>query len=217
MDSIGRPQGPVLVTGAAGFVGARIFMSLSEVRDDVYGMVRNEKGWRLANVPDDRIIRCDLTNFDATGTVVNELAPRTVFHLASYGAYPFEGDEALIFQTNVASLANLVRQLSGGPISAFVHAGTSSEYGTNCSGPLEDAVCRPNSAYATSKVAAGDFLRLVGEQEDFPCVNLRLYSVYGPLEDTSRLIPTLVHEALQGRLPSLVEGPELPCSWQWTT
>jgi polyisoprenyl-phosphate glycosyltransferase len=38
-----------------------------------------------------------------------------------------------------------------------------------------------------------------------PCVNLRLYSVYGPLEDTSRLIPNLLRQALSGHLPPFVD------------
>ena len=45
----------------------------------------------------------------------------------------------------------------------------------------------------------------MGKQRDFPCVNLRLYSVYGPLEDTSRLIPNILRHALVGTLPPLVD------------
>ena len=36
-------------------------------------------------------------------------------------------------------------------------------------------------------------------------LNLRLYSVYGPLEDTSRLIPNLVAKGLKGAFPPLVD------------
>ncbi len=195
----------MLVTGAAGFVGARLFTCLYQHRPDIHAIVRKEKGWRLAGISSGQITPCDLTDLAATGRAIEKLAPRTVFHCATYGAYPFEDDDSRIYETNVKSLVNLVHLLSNGPISAFIHAGTSSEYGMNCSGPTEDADCRPNSAYAASKVAAAQYLRLVGEQEGFPCANLRLYSVYGPLEDTSRLIPTLVHEALAGRLPPFVD------------
>lgn len=186
-------------------MGARLFTCLHQHRPDIHAIVRKEKGWRLAGISNAQIIPCDLTDLDATKRTIEKLAPQTVFHCATYGAYPFEDDASRIYETNIASLVNLVRLLSDEPISAFVHAGTSSEYGINCSGPAEDADCRPNSAYAASKVAAAHYLRLVGEQEDFPCANLRLYSVYGPLEDTSRLIPMLVHEALRGRLPPFVD------------
>lgn len=204
-DSLEQLKGPIVVTGAAGFVGARLFNTISNHRSDVRAIVRDSGGWRLADVPEDQLVRCDLTDRDATERTVRELAPQTVFHCAAYGAYPFEQDVARIYDTNVTSLAEFINLLSAGPISAFVHAGTSSEYGTNCSGPSEDADCRPNSAYAASKLAAANHLRLVGAHQGFPCINLRLYAVYGPYEDTSRLVPTLVHEAMSGRLPRLVD------------
>ena len=89
-------------------------------------------------------------------------------------------------------------------ISAFVHAGSSSEYGTNSAAPPETARCEPNSHYAVSKVATAEYLRYLGKERRFPCINLRLYSVYGPLEDGSRLIPNLLHKALGGTLPPFV-------------
>ncbi len=198
-------KGPVAVTGAAGFVGSQLFNTLSRHRDDVYAIVRDTEGWRLADFPVDQVIQCDLNDRDETGRIVRDLAPRTVFHCAAYGAYPFEQDVSRMYETNVKSLAEFISLLSAGPISAFVHAGTSSEYGTNCSRPAEDADCHPNSAYSASKLAAANYLQFVGKHQGFPCVNLRLYAVYGPKEDTSRLIPTLVHEAVNGRLPQLVD------------
>ena len=47
----------------------------------------------------------------------------------------------------------------------------------------------PNSHYAVSKAAAAQFIAYAGLTRTFPIVNLRLYSAYGPLEDTSRLMP----------------------------
>ena len=43
-----------------------------------------------------------------------------------------------------------------------------------------------------------------GRTKRLPCVNLRLYSVYGPLEDSSRLIPNLVRHGLEHSLPEFV-------------
>jgi dolichol-phosphate mannosyltransferase len=74
----------------------------------------------------------------------------------------------------------------------------------NCSAPDETAPCRPNSHYSVSKLAAANFIQYMGGN-GFPCVNLRLYSVYGPLEDTSRLMPNLVKHAVAGDLPDFVD------------
>ena len=198
-------KGPVLVTGASGFIGANLFKMLAAVRDDVYAVIHREKGWRLAEVADERIIAVDINDYAATKNLVSSVAPQTVFDCVAYGAYSFEEDTNLIYQTNFQAIVNLVSLLAGQPFSAFIHAGSSSEYGTNCAAPSEDSVCEPNSPYAVSKVAIAGYLRFMGRQRSFPCANLRLYAVYGPLEDTSRLIPNLLRQALAGKLPPFVD------------
>lgn len=198
-------RGPILVLGGAGFVGANLFKHLSRLRDDVYAVVRDEKNWRLREVDDDKVVSCDLNDPAAVKHLVQSIAPQTVFDCVAYGAYSFEDKSDLIYRTNFNSLVQLVELLREKGVAAFVHAGSSSEYGLNCAAPAEEDPREPNSHYAVSKVAAASYLRWLGKQRAFPCVNLRLYSVYGPLEDTSRLIPTIVRFAQQGRLPPLVD------------
>ncbi len=204
-DFILALRGPILVTGAAGFIGANLFARISAVRDDVYAVVRHEKNWRLSGARDERVIAADLNDQAAVKNLIASIAPETVFDCVAFGAYSFETDATRIYQTNFLSVVNLVEQLAQGRIAAFVHAGSSSEYGSNCTAPREDGICAPNSAYSVSKVAVAGYLAFVGKQNAFPCVNLRLYSVYGPMEDTSRLIPNVLRKALQGTLPPLVD------------
>jgi len=199
-------NGPILVTGASGFIGANLYKLLTAVRSDVYAVVNREKGWRLVDVNDERVIAVDLNDFAATKNLVNSVNPQTVFDCVAYGAYSFEEDTNLIYQTNFQAIVNLVSLLATRPFTAFIHAGSSSEYGTNCAAPSEDSVCEPNSPYAVSKVALAGYLRFMGKQREFPCVNLRLYAVYGPLEDTSRLFPNLLRQALTGKLPPFVDA-----------
>ncbi|WP_029003248.1 NAD-dependent epimerase/dehydratase family protein [Azorhizobium doebereinerae] len=198
-------DGPILVTGASGFIGANLFKAIAAHRRDVFACVQREKGWRLAEVGDEHIVAVDLSDSAAAKNLIASLAPRTVFDCVAYGAYSFEEDPSRIYKTNVQSLVEFVHGLSETPISAYIHAGSSSEYGSNSAGPREDDVCQPNSHYAVSKVNAATFLYYMGKFRAFPVVNLRLYSVYGPLEDTSRLIPTLVRRALAGGLPPFVD------------
>jgi dolichol-phosphate mannosyltransferase len=198
-------QGPILVTGASGFVGANLFKTISAVRHDVFAVVRSEKNWRLIDVDDEKIIAADITDSSAAKNIVNSIAPKTVFDCVAYGAYSFEQDVSLIYETNFQAVTNFVGLLAANPFSAYVHAGSSSEYGANCAAPIEDSFCEPNSPYSVSKVAVAAYLRYMGKQRNFPCVNLRLYSVYGPLEDTSRLIPNLLRHALDGKLPPFVD------------
>ncbi|MGZ3762932.1 MAG: NAD-dependent epimerase/dehydratase family protein [Mucilaginibacter sp.] len=199
-------RGPILVTGASGFVGANLFKLLVQYRNDVYAVVLREKGWRLSGVKDEWVIAVDLNDQTATKNLLDNINPLTVFDCAAYGAYSFEKNASLIHRTNYQAIVNLVSMLAGRPFSAFIHAGSSSEYGNNCTAPTEEAVCQPNSHYAISKVAAANYLNYMGKQQGFPCINLRLYSVYGPLEDTSRLIPNLLRQAQNGKLPPFVDA-----------
>src|SRR5580704_14393986 len=55
----------------------------------------------------------------------------------------------------------------------------------------------------------------MGKNLKFPCANFRLYSVSGPLEDASRLIPNLVLQGLNGRYPDFVH-PEISRDFIYT-
>lgn len=198
-------QGPIMITGAAGFVGANLFNALRAVRADVYAVVQSARNWRLEGAPEASIVVANVNDAAALKHLVDQINPRTVFDCVAYGAYSFEQDPRLIYETNFQSIVGLTTLLAERDISAYVHAGSSSEYGSNSAAPGEDARCEPNSHYAVSKVAAAEYLAYLGKERRFPCVNLRLYSVYGPLEDGSRLIPNLIHKALGGSLPPFVD------------
>ena len=205
---ISRLHGPVLVLGASGFVGANLFRTLLASRDDVVGTARRLPAWRLEGLPPANVRVTDLlveANLDA---LLEDVRPRTVFNCLAYGAYSFEDDADRIYETNLGLTRRLVARLSGTALAAYVHAGSSSEYGTNAAAPAEDAWLAPNSEYAVSKAAAAHLLHYHGTRNGFPGVNLRLYSVYGALEDASRLVPALVRAGMAGAYPPLV-APEI--------
>ncbi|MFN8564851.1 MAG: NAD-dependent epimerase/dehydratase family protein [Anaerolineae bacterium] len=66
----------------------------------------------------------------------------------------------------------------------------------------------PSSVYAVTKASATLCCRMVAQTRGVNITTLRLYSVYGPYEEPTRLIPTLVAHGLRGRLPPLV-NPEI--------
>ena len=109
-------------------------------------------------------------------------------------------DAELIHKT-ILSLIDIFEILKDRNISSFIHAGSSSEYGLNSNQPAENSEMVPNSQYSVSKIAASNLINYYGKIKNLPAVNLRLYSVYGPYEDSSRLIQTLCKEALDKKLP----------------
>lgn len=205
-EKIRRLQGPALVLGASGFLGANLLRTLLAHRDDVYGTVFHTPAWRLEGVPDRNTIVVDLLVDSNRNDLLERLKPRTVFNCVGYGGYSFEAESDLIYETNFNLTAKLLRRLGTLDVTCYVHSGSSSEYGDAAAGPKEVDLPQPNSEYAVSKVACANLLRLFGKKRSFPCANLRLFSVYGPYEDASRLIPTLVRSGLAGKFPPFVDG-----------
>ena len=204
-DWVRALRGPILVLGAGGFVGANLLRRLLRYREDVFGVVRSLPAWRLDGIDRRHILEADLIDLAAARNLVASVRPSTVFNCIAYGAYSFETDQDLIYRTNFTALVQLVELLADTDFAALIHAGSSSEYGTKSAGPLEEESLQPNSHYSVSKAAASNYISYAGKIRRLPVVNLRLYSVYGPLEDTSRLIPNLVAKGLKGAFPPLVD------------
>jgi nucleoside-diphosphate-sugar epimerase/glycosyltransferase involved in cell wall biosynthesis len=204
-DWVRALRGPIVVLGAGGFVGANLLRQLLKHREDVFGVVRFLPAWRLEGIDRRHILEADLIDLAAARNLVTNVRPRTIFNCVAYGAYSFETDFDLIYRTNFGALVQLVELLAEKDLAAFIHAGSSSEYGTKSAGPLEEESLQPNSHYSVSKAAASNYIAYAGKIRRLPIVNLRLYSVYGPLEDTSRLIPNLVAKGLKGAFPPLVD------------
>jgi len=197
--------GPVLVLGASGFVGANLMRSLLAARQDVFGTSSRPSPWRLEGLPAQQVIVADLLVERNLVSLIDRIRPRTVFDCVAYGAYSFEKENGLIFRTNVDYVVRLVQELARVGVSRYIHAGSSSEYGEAAAGPAEESHLRPDSAYAASKAAASQYLYYMGRKQGFPCANLRLYSVYGPWEDASRLVPAVVMKGLEGAYPPFVD------------
>jgi len=201
---IRRLQGPILVLGASGFIGANLLRTLVQQGANAFGTYCHVPAWRLEGVPESNLIQADLlvdANLDA---VLEQVKPKTVFNCIAYGAYSFEVDAKLIYETNFNLTVRILQRLATRPLACYIHSGSSSEYGDHAAGPKESDLPQPNSDYAVSKVACANLLQFYGKKKHLPCANLRLFSAYGPFEDSSRLIPTLVRLGLEGKYPPFV-------------
>lgn len=198
--------GPILVIGASGFVGANLFRALLACRSDIFGTTHAYAAWRLEGISTQHTLHLDLLSHSSLADAMERIRPAVVFNCSSYGAYSFEADSDRIHRTNYLSTINLLELCGRMQIKAYVHAGSSSEYGLNCTSPSEDAALVPDSHYAVSKAAAAQVLAYFGKVRGLACVNLRLYSLYGPYEDSSRLIPALSERILHGELPPFVNA-----------
>jgi dolichol-phosphate mannosyltransferase len=197
---------PTVVTGVSGFIGANLAAALAARGARVIG-IQGPSGvdWRTSSLQGVELVRFNLCDEAAVRAFLRDVQPVAIYNCAAYGAYSVQTDARRIFDVNVQAVRHMLEGVRGLPgFRAFVQAGSSSEYGFNCSAPAEDAPCWPDSDYAVSKIGATSLLRLYARKHGVPAFTLRLYSVYGPFEDFSRLVPALLLNAREGRLPPLV-------------
>ncbi|TDB64434.1 NAD-dependent epimerase/dehydratase family protein [Arundinibacter roseus] len=204
-DKILKLKGPIFVFGASGFIGVNLFNEIFKIRKDCYALTHDAtKAWRLKllNVPYENVVHCDILSLNSVKEVFEKYAPKTIFNLAAYGAYSKQSNINLTYETNVNGTLNILENCSKDTV--YIHAGSSSEYGFNCTAPKEEDRVEPNSHYAVSKVSAAYLLEYYARMHQLNTLNLRLYSIYGYWEEPDRLIPRLIEKSRFGELPSFV-------------
>ncbi len=195
----------VIVTGGSGFVGANLARRLVHDGHEVHLFVRKGyRPWRIdALRAKARIKETDLSDAETLARHVADIRPDWVFHLAAHGAYPDQTELRRMVDTNIVGTMNLVAACLKTGFQAFINTGSSSEYGFQDHAPSETERLEPNSHYAVTKASATLFCRYTAQRHGVRLPTLRLYSVFGPYEEPTRLIPALIVKGLRGALPPL--------------
>ena len=199
----------VLVTGAAGFIGSNLVRRLVAEGARVHALVRPDGDLsRLDDVRDRLHVQAaDLRDGHALQAAVRRAAADVYFHLAAGGVLGRTGRADELLEVNAGGTAALLSAVEPLPWSRFVHVGGSSEYGPHDRPLRESDEPRPCTAYGASKAAASRLARRFARERARPLVVLRPFSVYGPHEAPSRLVPSAIAAARQGtELPLTAPG-----------
>jgi nucleoside-diphosphate-sugar epimerase len=197
----------VLITGGSGFLGACLAYDLAGAGHDVHLLLRPDfNGWRLEELAGRYTPQwADLRDADAVKRAVAACRPEVVYHLATHGAYHFQKDRRAILATNLLGTAHLLDALDGHDYRAFVHTGSSSEYGHKDGPMCEMDRLEPRTDYAVTKAAA----TLLCQTEAYkgrPVATVRVFSAFGPWEDPTRLVPYVVDCCYRGENPRCTAG-----------
>lgn len=195
----------IILTGATGFIGSNLAIRLLRDGHELHLLVLpGYNRWRIEEIRDDVHLHEVGLGDEAITDIVGKIRPDWVFHLAVHGAYSLQTDLRQMVQTNIMATINLVEACLKAGFEAFVNTGSSSEYGFKNHAPSEMEWLEPNSHYALTKASATLFCRYTAQSRNVHLPTLRLYSAYGPYEEPTRLIPTLIRLGLQNKLPPLV-------------
>ena len=201
----------VLVTGANGFVGSNLCRLLIQDNVDVWA-TGTAVGWRLMQGGwQDRFKECDLTSSEQVSALLQEVRPDVVYHCATYGAYPyrtgvpFQADRTRMISVNLNGTLNLLQAAESSHVRRLVHLGSSSEYGAQTIPRTEDLHEEPTDFYGLTKFFATHACLHAARTGRLSVTVLRLFSVYGPLEEPTRLIPTLLRAVMTRQRPELLD------------
>ena len=191
----------LLVTGAAGFVGANLVMELLKSQSNVtivgYDNINNYydvslKEWRLAQIeklagqkPQNTwtFVKANLADKKALTDVFEQHRPAVVVNLAAQAGvrYSIENPDAYI-ESNIIGFYNILEACRHHPVEHLVYASSSSVYGSNAKMPYstEDKVDNPVSLYAATKKSNELLAHSYGKLYGIPSTGLRFFTVYGP-------------------------------------
>jgi UDP-glucuronate 4-epimerase len=186
----------VLVTGAAGFIGSHVALSLLSRGDDVVGIDNindyydvSLKHARLQWIEDSEtqgafaFQKIDISDQIAIDTLFEESQFDKVVHLAAQAGvrYSIEAPRQYI-DSNIMGFTNILEACRHNKIQHLVYASSSSVYGANESIPFSvtDNVDHPVSLYAATKKANELMAHTYSHLYGFPTTGLRFFTVYGP-------------------------------------
>src|SRR5438067_9680437 len=185
----------VLVTGAAGFIGAATTRALLERGDKVVGIDNLNayydpklKQARLRNLQQQfgnrfRFERVDFANADGLKTFTDTVEVDGIVHLGAQAGvrYSLENPQAYV-QSNLVGHCNMLELARARRPRHMVYASSSSVYGGNKSLPfrVEDRVDHPLSLYAATKKSDELLSESYSNLFRIPLTGLRFFTVYGP-------------------------------------
>lgn len=192
-----KAAAPILVTGAAGFIGAEVARVLLERGDAVLGIdnlnpyynpaLKQARLDRLAGVAGAaerlRFQRLDLEDGAAMAALFAQHQPRAVIHLAAQAGVRYSLDNpAAYIQSNLVGFGHILEGCRHHGVGHLVYASSSSVYGGNRRMPFSEqhAVNHPVSLYAATKKANELMAHTYSHLYGLPATGLRFFTVYGP-------------------------------------
>lgn len=212
----------ILLTGCAGFIGSHTAERLLEAGHRVIGVdnfdpfyPRAIKNENLAGVNSEHfeLIEADL----AESSTYQKIAFMTegqpfdaIIHLAAKaGVRPSIEDPLGYQRANVIATQNLLEFAKEQSIKQFVFASSSSVYGVNPNVPWKegDAVLKPISPYASTKVGCELMGHVYAELFGIRFLGLRFFTVYGPRQRPDLAINKFVRLISEGKpIPVFGDG-----------
>ncbi len=213
-------DGPILITGAAGFIGSHLTERLLSRGEEVVGFdafsldydprIKRRNLERALGESGFQLVEGDIRDADAVGRLFRERRPAAVVHLAAKaGVRPSVEDPALYHDVNCTGTSVMLAAARDAGLRNFVFGSSSSVYGGNEKVPFheDDDVSRPVSPYAATKRSNELTCHTFHHLYDMDIACMRFFTVYGPRQRPEMAIHKFVRHIDGGQaLPLFGDG-----------
>ena len=188
----------ILVTGAAGFVGAHLTARLLQLGHDVRAMLRpTTDTWRFDELGiRPKRLSVDLADPGKAAPLIAAFRPQIVYHLAT------ERDPARLAadpDCNARLCEAAIAGAASSELERLVHIGSSLEVRDPESSGFSDP-------HGLAKARALEVIRHHASHYGLPVSVLRTHYVFGPLERADKLIPVAMRAARLGQVLPVTPG-----------
>ena len=196
----------ILIAGGTGFIGyhlAKKCLSLNWMVDSVSTNPPLKKR-KLKKV---KYLRLDISK---KKKLFNKLS-KNYDYIVNLAGYVDHSDKQKTMKSHFNGCKNLAMFFVNKKIKKFIQIGSSIEYGKSKSPQKENNknLQKSYSIYGKAKLLSTKLLLDLNEKYNFPVTILRLYLVYGPYQDTNRLIPITIMNAINNKRFNCSKGNQL--------
>ncbi len=216
------PAPPILVTGAAGFIGFHVARVLLEGGRDVVGIdnlnayydprLKQARLAELASCDRFRFYKLDLVDRDGMAALFADNRFGHVVHLAAQAGvrHSLSAPHDYV-DSNITGFLNVLEGCRHTHVRHLLYASSSSVYGANTALPFATSqnVDHPVSLYGATKKANVLMAHAYAHLFNLPATGLRFFTVYGPWGRPDMAMWLFTSAILEGRPIKLFNGGDM--------
>lgn len=187
----------ILLTGVTGFLGSNLLKALLENNFYVIGLKRSSSDiWRIKDFLNNdnlELFDIDKTSFE---NIFKNKSADILIHSAWSGVKADERKSITKQIENFDFAFKLYTSAISIGIKKIISFGSQAEYGKFEGRINEDYPCNPTEAYGLTKLFTNKLLQNLSEQKNIVWFWIRLFSLFGPKEDSNWLIPHSINKML---------------------
>jgi nucleoside-diphosphate-sugar epimerase len=210
---------PILVTGAAGFVGFHVVQELHKIGEKVVAVdslasglysarEKLERFWDLKALSGVDAVKLDLNDWEKMGALEEIHEVKGTIHLAAMPGLRLSWDSLPLYsKSNIDATGSAleISAIKGGK--RFLHISTSSVYGVQAKGIGQETA--PASPYGITKLAAEQLVSVMSPNLGLDYSIVRLFSVYGPQQRPDMAYRRFIEAAYKGKpVPLFGDGSQ---------